>query len=86
MQERSVYEMDWDIGPEGHAWRGGKGLERLDGAPEKMEMIDGKLYWDEEERLYVLAMLLENVGMKAAIRLAPTELWRGALDEVERER
>ena len=79
-----VYALDWDIQPEGRAWRGGEALPRLDRAPEKFEMIDGKLFWSDGERLAVLGLLLENLGMKAALRLAPLERWRVALDEVER--
>ena len=29
--------------------------------PEKMELIDGYLFWNEEERLGLLALLLANV-------------------------
>ena len=84
-EERNIQEIDWDIQVEGHPWRGGKGLERLEGAPEKMEMMGGKLYWEDYERLYVLGMLLENVGMKDAMRLAPLDRWRRALEDLERE-
>lgn len=84
-EERNIHDIDWDIQVEGHAWRDGKGLVRLDGAPEKMEMIGGKLYWEDYERLYVLAMLLENVGIKDAMRLAPLDRWRQALNELEAE-
>ena len=84
-EERDAYAIDWDIQVEGHAWRGGKGLIRLDGAPEKMEMMGGKLYWEDYERLYVLGMLLENVGIKDAMRLAPLDRWRTALEELEAE-
>ncbi|MFN8558236.1 MAG: hypothetical protein U0531_13140 [Dehalococcoidia bacterium] len=37
--------------------------------PEKFEMIDGKLFWSDEERLTMLALMLENVGIDAALRL-----------------
>jgi len=33
--------------------------------PEKFEMIDGKLFWSEEERLHVLGMLIESLGTEA---------------------
>ena len=48
-----------------------------------VEMTDGKLFNSDEDRLYVLSLLLESVGVDAAIRLAPRELWRQALDELE---
>ena len=40
-------------------------------------------FWEDEERLNLLAMLLENVGIDAAVRLAPANVWREALDELE---
>ncbi|HLH23085.1 MAG TPA: hypothetical protein VK066_11210 [Chloroflexota bacterium] len=69
----------WDIRREGRAWRGEEALARLDLAPEKIEMIDGKLFWDDAERLTMLALLLENVGMDAAVRLGDPRLWREAV-------
>jgi hypothetical protein len=68
----------WDIRREGHAW-GAEALDRLELAPEKLEMIDGKLYWDDEERLTMLGLLLENVGIDKAIRLGDPRLWREAI-------
>ena len=70
--------MDWDIRREGHAWRG-NALDRYARAPEKIELIDGKLFWSDEERLTMLALLLENVGADAAVRLGDPEVWRAAV-------
>ncbi len=33
--------------------------------PEKMEMIHGRLFWSEAERLHVLGMLIESLGTAA---------------------
>ena len=68
----------WDIRREGHAW-GAEALDRLELAPEKLEMIDGKLYWDDKERLTMLGLLLENVGIDKAIQLGDSRLWREAI-------
>ena len=46
-------------------------------------MTDGKLYWDDEERLTMLGLLLENVGIDKAIRLGDPQLWREAIAELE---
>ena len=43
-------DSDWDIRREGRAWRDGEAGQRYDLTPEKLEMIDGKLLWDDEER------------------------------------
>jgi hypothetical protein len=49
--------------------------------PEKFEAIEGKLFWSAEQRLHVLAMLLEAVGLKRALALCPPEAIRAALAE-----
>src|SRR5437762_7257042 len=85
--EGSVEEEDerpplvWEIGLEGRAWRGGEAMARLERLPEKLEMMDGRLFWDDEERLQMLAALLENVGLVAAVRLAPLDLWCQAIQQ-----
>ena len=76
----------WDIRREGRAWSTDEMLERLEAAPEKLEVTEGKLYWDDEERLTMLAMLLENVGIDAAVRLGDPQLWREAIDAAEQSR
>lgn len=43
------------------------------------------MFWTDEDRLNLLALLLENVGIDAAMRLAPNEVWREALEGYERE-
>ena len=48
--------------------------------PEKFEAIRGKLFWSDEQRLHVLAMLLEAVGLRAALSLCPPEAVRAAMD------
>jgi hypothetical protein len=47
-----------------------------------VEMTDGKLFNSRRHRLHVLALLLESVGIDAAIRLGPPELWRQAVAEL----
>ncbi len=44
--------------------------------PEKFEATGGKLFWTDEQRLHVLAMLLEAVGLRTALRLCPPEALR----------
>ncbi len=34
------------------------------------------------DRMYALVLLLESVGLDAAVRLGPPELWREAIDEI----
>lgn len=79
--------IQWNIQREGRAWTGDEIEARFNRLMElKFEVIDGKLFWDEEPRLAILGMLLENVGMDAALRLGDLERWKEAIATVERER
>lgn len=75
-------EQSWDIRREGRAW-GEEALARNSLTPEKIEMINGKLLVSDEERLTLLALLLENVGADAAVRLGDPATWRGAVAALE---
>lgn len=69
----------WDIRPEGRAWTGDEAMARYALTPEKIEMVEGRLLWDDEERLALLGLLLENVGADAAVRLGDPAVWRNAI-------
>ena len=47
--------------------------------PEKPEVVAGKLFWSEEDRMTVLALLLENVGADKAVRLGDPDVWKAAV-------
>ena len=79
-----VYRLEWDIQVDGRARRA-EAMERYGRSPEKLEMIEGRICGTYGDRLALLGLLLENVGLKAAIRLAPADRWRVALEMVERE-
>ena len=72
----------WDIRRTGRAWGDAEAEERWELTPEKFEMEEGKLFWDDEQRLLLLGLLLENVGIDAAIRLGDAEAWRSAIKEL----
>ena len=75
----------FDIGLEGRRWNVERflALERV--LPEKMELIDGKLFWGERYRLGMLAAMLEQVGLEKAVTLAPKALWLEALATLDDE-
>jgi hypothetical protein len=73
----------WDIGRKGRAWTGEEARDRWELTPEKFEMDEGKLFWDDSERLTLLALLLENVGVDQAVRLGDPEVWRAAIRDLE---
>lgn len=69
----------WDVRREGRAWRSDEVRARYSLSPEKIELIEGKLFWTERDRLTMLALLLENVGADAAVRIGDPNVWREAV-------
>jgi hypothetical protein len=73
---------EWDIRREGRVWAGEEFDKRIYQAPEKIEFVGG-IFADERERLIVLAMLLENLGIDTAVRLGDPADWKAAVAELE---
>jgi hypothetical protein len=69
----------WDIRRAGRAWRGEEARARWELTPEKFEMYEGKLFFSEEERRNLLALLLENVGADVAVRLGDPQVWKDSV-------
>jgi hypothetical protein len=74
--------IDWNIRRQGRAWSREEVRQRYDSTPEKFELIDGKLFWSEEDRINLLGLLLENVGIDKAIRLGDPAIWREAIADL----
>jgi hypothetical protein len=72
----------WDIRRSGRAWRGDEAMARYELTSEKIEMIKGRLFWSNEDRLTMLGMLLENVGLDAAVRLGDPNEWKAAIADL----
>ena len=72
----------WKILNEGRAWTGEEMRQRLDLMPEKLEIYKGRLLWSDEERLALLAMLLENLGADEAVRLGEADVWSRAVAKI----
>jgi len=70
--------VDWNIGRAGRSWRA-EAMRRWELTPEKIEMVDGKLFYSDEQRLLMLGMLLENLGVDAAVRLGDPQVWQDAV-------
>lgn len=68
-----------DVRREGRRWSREEAPTRHDELPGRLELIDGLLCWTNEERLLLLAALLEQVGIDAAIQLGRLETWREAV-------
>jgi hypothetical protein len=73
----------FDIGLEGRLWTVTRFHELDNVLPEKFELIDGKLFWSERERIGMLAAMLEQMGLAKAVTLAPKALWLEALATLE---
>ncbi len=74
--------IDWDIRREGRLWSHEEFDQRIYQEPEKIEFVDG-IFASEEERLLVLGMLLENLGIDRAIRFGKIEDWKAAIADLE---
>jgi len=82
--EESRPEIDWDIRRVGRTWARDEWEVRREVVPEKIELCAYKLFWTEEDRLAMLALLLENVGVDRVVRLGDPQVWRDAVAQIER--
>lgn len=73
----------YDVRLEGKAWAPNEASLRHDELPQKVEIIRGKLFWSDEERLLMLAALLEQMGASAAVRIGNPDIWRAAIRELD---
>lgn len=70
----------WDIRREKRRWTREEVESRLYQAPEKIEFVGG-VFSSEEERLTVLQMLLENLGIDRVVQFGKLEDWKAAIAE-----
>ena len=74
--------MEFNIQRQGRKWNRTEVEQKYRNlCPEKIELIEGRMFWTDEQRLNMLALLLENVGMDAAVSLGDPALWKQAIDE-----
>jgi len=76
--------IDWDIRREGRRWSNEEFDDRIDQAPEKIEYVHG-IFASDRQRLIVLGMLLENLGIDRAIRFGKLEDWKAAIEDLEKK-
>jgi hypothetical protein len=77
-EDAPAADFPWDIRREGRSWSREEWSARRDLVPEKIELSRGQLFWTDEDRLQMLALLLENLGVDRAVRLGDPEVWREA--------
>jgi hypothetical protein len=74
--------MDFNIQRQGRKWSRAEIEQKYHKlSPEKIELIEGRMFWTDEQRLNMLALLLENVGIDAAVCLGDPALWKQAIGE-----
>ena len=75
-------EIQWDIRRQGRDWQGDEIMARYYLVPEKIELIRGRIFFDDEQRLRMLGLLLEQLGADAAVRLGDPQVWREAVGDL----
>jgi hypothetical protein len=79
-------QIAWQIRREGRAWTAEEfpvRANRLLGVD--LEISEGKLFGSEKDRALILGMLLENLGMDAAVRLGDLSRWKEAVATAEQQ-
>jgi hypothetical protein len=75
---------DWDIRREDRKWTREESERRLYQAPNKIEFVGG-IFASDRERLLVLGMLLEILGIDKVIRLGKLADWKAAVADLEKQ-
>ena len=76
--------IDWEIRREGRRWSSEEFEQRIAQAPEKIEYVDG-IFASDRERLIVLGMLLENLGIDRVVQFGRLEDWKAAVADLEKK-
>jgi hypothetical protein len=74
----------WDIRREGRRWTREESQCRMREAPEEIEFVGG-IFAGEQQRLLVLGMLLENLGIDKVVRFGNLADWKAAIADLERQ-
>ncbi len=76
--------IDWDIRRKGRLWSHEEFDKRIYQAPEKIEYVNG-IFASDRERLIVLGMLLENLGIDRVVQFGRQEDWKAEIADLEKE-
>ena len=69
-------DANWDIRRGGRTWHNDEFEQPIDLRPEKLEVHEGKLLWDDKERVLLLGLLLENLRADGAVTLETPQYGR----------
>jgi hypothetical protein len=78
----NAVEINWDILRMGRDWRSNEVWQRWQLAPEKIELIQRKIFGTDEDRIRMLGLLLELLGMDRAVQLGDSQMWRDAVNQL----
>ncbi len=81
----AIADKDWDIRAGGRSWKGEETMSRFLMMERKIEMVDGKLFDDAEDRETLLCLLLENVGADRVVQFGNPDVWRAAIVKLPRK-
>jgi hypothetical protein len=75
--------IEWDIRREERLWSHEEFDQRTSQAPDKVEYVNS-IFASDRERLSVLGMLLENLGIDRVLRFGRLEDWKAAIEDLEK--
>lgn len=80
----------FDIRREGRQWTTeeieSKWRQAHSTIPERLELIEGKVFLSDEQRITMLGWMLEQLGADVAVRMGDPVVWREAVKDMLRER
>lgn len=76
---------EWPIERTPKMFSGDDFFEMVDRFPARVDCCDGMIGENNQQRLLMLAMLIENIGIDAVVKIGPLQLWIDAVN-AERER
>ena len=50
--------------------------------PDKLELIDGKVFLSDGQRITMLGWMLEQLGADTAVKLGDPQIWREAIEDL----
>lgn len=72
--------VEWHLSRQSRSWSADEMASKMDLLPAKLEAIGGKVCLNVEQRLMLLAALLENLGTDVVVGLGDLQTWRASVD------
>jgi hypothetical protein len=77
-----MHPIHWDVRRQPRRWTREEQGHRFEIAPEKIEYVNG-IFSSDRQRVIVLGLLLENLGMDKALEFGKLEDWKAAIADRE---